>query len=356
LRYFCSPHHQDSALFPFIDQLDRAAGFERDNTPSVRLEKIEALVAANAPAEGDVQLLAEMLSVPLDGCYPALDLSPQRKKERTFEALLRQLSGGATRQLVLMIFEDLHWADPSSRELLDLTVEQIPRLPVLLIATFRPEFQSPWIGLPQVTALSLRRLARDESDQLVRGLVRHTVGLSRQVIDEIVDRTDGVPLFLEELTKAVLENAVISSIPAVSLAVPATLHASYGDRKLARLRLDPSWEPRDRRAGASAHRRGGSTRSGGSHCGAPGPAPRHGLKAADAIFARHLQASPSKAARTARVQRAKRLLDETSLPMTEIAMRAGFGSLRRFNSVFAETYGRPPTEIRRTLRSADKAE
>jgi len=197
LRYFCSPHHQDSALFPFIEQLERAAGFERDDTPSVRLEKLEALVAANASAEGDVQLLAEMLSVPLDGRYPALDLIPQPKKERTFEALLRQLSGLATRQPVLMIFEDLHWADPSSRELLDLTVEQIGRLPVLLIATFRPEFQSPWIGLPHLTALSLRRLARDESDQLVRGLVRHAVGLSRQVIDEIVDRTDGVPLFLE---------------------------------------------------------------------------------------------------------------------------------------------------------------
>ena len=143
LRYFCSPHHQDSALFPFIEQLERAAGFERDDTPSVRLEKLEALVAANASAEGDVQLLAEMLSVPLDGRYPALDLIPQPKKERTFEALLRQLSGLATRQPVLMIFEDLHWADPSSRELLDLTVEQIGRLPVLLIVPSAPSFSHP---------------------------------------------------------------------------------------------------------------------------------------------------------------------------------------------------------------------
>jgi class 3 adenylate cyclase/predicted ATPase len=236
LRFFCSPHHQDSPLFPFIGQLERAAGFERDDVPTVRLVKLETLVATTASAEGDTQLLAEMLSLPLDGRYPALHLTPQRKKERTFEALLRQLTGLATRQPVLFIFEDLHWADPSSREMLDVTVEQIERWPVLLIVTFRSEFQPPWIGLPHVTAWSLRRLARDESDQLVRGLARHAVGLSRQVIDEIVDRTDGVPLFLEELTKAVLENAVIGSIPSASLAVPATLHASL----LARLdRLGP---------------------------------------------------------------------------------------------------------------------
>jgi predicted ATPase len=118
LRYFCSPHHQDSALFPFIAQLEQAAGFERADTPSARFEKLQALVAAHEPVEGDLQLLAELLSVPLDGRYPALDLAPQRKKEKTFEALLRQLAGLARRQPVLMGFEDLHWADPTSRELL----------------------------------------------------------------------------------------------------------------------------------------------------------------------------------------------------------------------------------------------
>src|SRR5262249_43691149 len=189
LRYFCSPHHQDSALFPFIAQLERAAGFERDDTPSARLEKLEALVATKEPAEDDVQLLAELLSVPLDGRYPTLDLTPQRKKERTFEALLRQLAGLARRQPVLMIFEDLHWADPSSRELLDLTVERIERLPVLLMATFRPEFQSPWIGQPHVTTLSLRRLGREESGALVRELIGSAASLSAEVMDEIVERT-----------------------------------------------------------------------------------------------------------------------------------------------------------------------
>jgi class 3 adenylate cyclase len=230
LRYFCSPHHQDSALFPFIGQLERAARFEREDTPAARLEKLEELVTANAPAEGDVQLVAELLSVPVDGRYPALELTPQRKKEKTFAALLSQLAGLARRQAVLMIFEDLHWADPSSRELLDITVEQIARLPVLLVATFRPEFQPPWTGQPHVTSLSLRRLGRDESEELVRGLVGNSAAIPSELLDEIIERTDGVPLFLEELTKALLESgnagAQITAIPPASLAVPATLHAS----------------------------------------------------------------------------------------------------------------------------------
>ena len=204
LRYFCSPHHQDSALFPFIAQLERAASFERDDTPAVRLDKLEGLVATKTPEGGDMQLLAELVSVPFDRRYPALKLAPQRKKEKTFQALLHQLNSLTHRQPVLIIFEDLHWADPSSRELLDLTVEQIARMPVLLIATFRPEFQPPWIGQPHVTAMSLRRLARDESEELVRGLVGSSVAASSELVHDIVERTDGVPLYLEELTKAVL--------------------------------------------------------------------------------------------------------------------------------------------------------
>ena len=242
LRYFCSPHHQDSALFPFIGQLERAARFEREDTPEARLEKLQALVAANSPAEGDLQLFVEMLSVPLGDRYPPLNLTPQRKKEKTFEALLRQLAGLTRRQPILMIFEDLHWADPSSRELLDIAVEEIARLPVLLVATFRPEFQPPWIGQSHVTALSLRRLARDESEELVSGLVGYSAALPSELLDEIIERTDGVPLFLEELTKAVLEAKgsgvnIAASVPAAALAVPATLHASL----MARLdRLGPT--------------------------------------------------------------------------------------------------------------------
>ena len=233
LRYFCSPHHRDSALFPFIGQLERAAGFARDDAPSVRLDKLEALIAPNA-SESDAPLLAELLSLRFDNRCPALDLTPQRQKETTFEALLRQFAGLASRQPVLMIFEDLHWADPTSRELLDLIVGQVARMPMLLVATFRPEFQPPWAGQPHVTTLSLGRLGREEAGELVREITAATAALSSEIVDEIVERTDGVPLFLEELTQAVVETAIsgadagkaVLSVPAPSPTIPATLHAS----------------------------------------------------------------------------------------------------------------------------------
>jgi class 3 adenylate cyclase len=145
LRYFCSPHDQDSALYPFIGQLERAAGFARDDTTATRFDKLEALLGEGAEP-GDLSLIAEMLSLSGGERFPPLDLSPQRKKERTLAALLRQLQALARRQPVLMIFEDLHWIDPTSREVLDLTVEKITELPVLLVATYRPEFQPPWVG------------------------------------------------------------------------------------------------------------------------------------------------------------------------------------------------------------------
>jgi class 3 adenylate cyclase len=142
IRYFCSPHHQDSALYPFMGQLERAAGFARDDTNAAKLDKLEALLGDGAEP-GDLSLIAEMLSLSGGGRFLPLDLSPQRKKERTLAALLRQLQALARRQPILMIFEDLHWIDPTSRELLDLTVEKITDLPVLLVATYRPEFQPP---------------------------------------------------------------------------------------------------------------------------------------------------------------------------------------------------------------------
>src|SRR5260370_38023456 len=146
LRYFCSPYHQDSALFPFIDQLGRASGFARDDPPAARLEKLEALLGRAAPPEEDVAFLADLLSLPASERHPLPNLSPQRKKERTLEALIHQLEGLARQQPVVMVFEDAHWIDPTSRELLDLTVERVRSLPALLIVTFRPEFQPPWTG------------------------------------------------------------------------------------------------------------------------------------------------------------------------------------------------------------------
>jgi class 3 adenylate cyclase len=166
LRYFCSPYHQDSALFPFIDQLGRAAGFARDDPPATRLEKLEALLARAAPPDEDVAFLADLLSLPGSERYPLPDLSPQRKKERTLEALIRQLEGLAHRQHVVIVLEDAHWIDPTSGELLDLIVERVRSLPALLIVTFRPEFQPPWTGQPQVTMLALNRLDRRDRTAL----------------------------------------------------------------------------------------------------------------------------------------------------------------------------------------------
>jgi class 3 adenylate cyclase/predicted ATPase len=238
LRYFCSPYHRDSALSPFVDQFGRAAGFTREDSSTVKLEKLEALVARAAPPGEDIALLADLLSLPASERYRPPNLSPQRKKERTLEALLRQLEALARQQPVLMIFEDAHWIDPTSRELLDLVVERVRNLPVLLLVTFRPEFQPLWTGQPQVTMLALNRLDRRDRTVLVAQIAGGKA-LPDQVIDQIADRTDGVPLFIEELTKSVLESGLLreqadrfvldGALP--PFAIPTTLH----DSLLARL-------------------------------------------------------------------------------------------------------------------------
>jgi class 3 adenylate cyclase/predicted ATPase len=232
LRYFCSPYHQDSALYPFVDQLGRASGFVLDDPPTARLGKLEALLARAAPPDEDLAFIAELLSLPASDRHPLPNLSPQRKKERTLQALIRQLEGLAREQPVLMVFEDAHWADPTSRELLDLIIERVGNLPMLLIVTFRPEFQRVWTGQPQVTMLALNRLDRRDRSALVAQIARGK-GLPDEVVGQIVDRTDGVPLFIEELTKSVLE----SGVPLVG--IPTTLHDSLMARldRLASVRL-----------------------------------------------------------------------------------------------------------------------
>jgi len=232
LRYFCSPYHQDSAFYPFVDQLGRASGFVADDPPAARLEKLEALLARAAPPDEDVAFIADLLSLPDLDRHPLPNLSPQRKKERTLEALIRRLEGLARQQPVLVVFEDAHWIDPTSRELLDLTIERVRRLPVLLVVTFRPEFQPPWIGQPQVTMLALNRLDRRERTALV-AQIAGSEALPGEVVAQIAERTDGVPLFVEELTKSVLE----SGVPVVG--IPTTLHDSLIARldRLASVRL-----------------------------------------------------------------------------------------------------------------------
>jgi class 3 adenylate cyclase/tetratricopeptide (TPR) repeat protein len=230
LQYFCSPYHQTSALYPVISQLGHAAGFNRDDDATARFNKLAALLARTATSPEDVALIADLLSLPVGDRYPALDLTPQQHKDKTFAALLRQFEALTRERPVMMVFEDVHWIDPSSRELLDLTIDRIQGLPILLLIIFRPEFEQPWTGQSPVTTLVLNRLDRPDGTALVRRM-RGTQALPEDIIDDIVERTDGVPLFLEELTKAILESGapsqeIESAVPAAKLAVPATLHAS----------------------------------------------------------------------------------------------------------------------------------
>jgi predicted ATPase len=209
LRYFCSPHHQDSALYPVITQFERASGFRRDDTPEERIKKLEA---ALAPATGDlaqvVPLLAELLSIPTDGHHAALDVSPQKRKEKILEVLLRQVELLTSERPVLMVIEDAQWSDPTSRDLFDLIIDRVPSLPLLVLVTFRPGFAPRWIGLPHVTLLTLNRLARRQSAMMIANLAKGQ-SLPEEIADQIIDRTDGVPLFVEELTKAVIESGVL---------------------------------------------------------------------------------------------------------------------------------------------------
>jgi class 3 adenylate cyclase/predicted ATPase len=237
LRYFCSPYRQDSALFPFIDQFGRASGFAPNDPAASRLEKLEALLARTATPDEDVAFLADLMSLPGSERHKLPNLSPRQKKERTLEALIRQLEGLARRRPVVMILEDAHWIDPTSRELLDLTVERVRSLPVLLIVTFRPEFQPSWVGQPHVTLLALNRLDRRDRTALVTQIAGGKP-LPDEIVAQIVQRTDGVPLFVEELTKSVLESELLREEgdhyvldrPLPPLAIPTSLHASLTAR------------------------------------------------------------------------------------------------------------------------------
>jgi class 3 adenylate cyclase/tetratricopeptide (TPR) repeat protein len=244
LRLYCSPHHQDSVLYPTTTQLDRAAGFRREDAAKQRLDKLEAVLAQ---AIGDLDeaapLLAALLSLPTGERYPPLNLTPQKQKEKTLQALVAQVEGLAERRPVLMLFEDAHWSDPTSLELLDLIVDRVSALRVLLIVTFRPEFNPPWTGRPHVTSLALNRLAPRQRAEMISGVIGGKA-LPKEITDQIIDRTDGVPLFVEELTKAVVESGMLTDAgdhytatgSPTPLAIPATLQASL----LARLdRLAP---------------------------------------------------------------------------------------------------------------------
>jgi class 3 adenylate cyclase/predicted ATPase len=244
LRYFCSPHQQDNPLYPSITQLERAAGFKRSDTAKQRLDKLEAVLrqATNDVSE-IAPLLAELLSIPTGDRYPPLNLSPEKRKQKVLRAKIAQIKGLASQRPVLIVSEDVQWIDPTSLELLDLNIEAVPSLPVLQIITLRPDFTPPWVGRSHVTLLSLNRLPPRHCAEMILQ-VTGGKALPKQITEQIIDRTDGVPLFIEELTKAVVESGTLAEIGdryvapglAPPFAIPTTLH----DSLMARLdRLSP---------------------------------------------------------------------------------------------------------------------
>ena len=232
LRYFCSPQHTDSAFYPIAGQMERAAGLVHHDQLETKLDKLDALLAQTSTSPSDSALLAGMLSLANDGRYPSLELAPEQRKHKTLEALTSQLVSLASRSPVLMIFEDVHWIDPTSLEVLDLVVRRIQGLRVLLLMTFRPEFRPPWEGQAHVTSLTLNRLSSRDAAAIIAGLIG-TNALTADLSAEIVERTDGIPLFVEEMTKAVLEaenegaaRRTAAMVPSHAQTIPASLHAS----------------------------------------------------------------------------------------------------------------------------------
>ena len=244
LHYQCSPHHTNSALYPFIAQFERAARFKTDDTPDKRLDKLEALLARATPRVQDTApFFAALLSIPFGDRYPPLAPNPAQQRRRTFAALFDQFERLARQKPILLLFEDAQWSDATSLELLDLTIERIRQLPVLALLTMRPDFEAPWVGLANVGSLALGRLDRKNVESIVTQVTGGRT-LPAEVMDQIVAKTDGNPLFVEELTKAVLEGDILVKDadgyrltgPLPPLAIPTTLQ----DSLMARLdRLAP---------------------------------------------------------------------------------------------------------------------
>jgi class 3 adenylate cyclase len=213
LRYFCSPQHTDSALYPVIGQMERATGFAHDDAPEAKLGKLDAVLAQTSTSKQDAALFADMLSLPNDGRYPILDLTPEQRRHRTLQALVLQMEVLAGQNPVLMIFEDAHWSDPTSLEAFGRVVDRIASLRVLLLVTFRPEFVPPWNGQPHVTALTLNRLPKRDIDAMIDGVLGNKP-LPASIRQDIIERTDGIPLFVEEMTKACAGNRERERCPA----------------------------------------------------------------------------------------------------------------------------------------------
>ncbi len=231
LRFQCSPYHTGSALHPVVAQLERAADIAPRDVPARKLDKLEALVAQTGYLHGDVvPLLADLLAISLEDRYAPLALTPEQRKKRTMHALLEWLRGHAKQGPVLWLLEDAHWIDPTTLDLMALIVDAVQTLPVLVIVTYRPDFAPPWHGYTHVSALALNRLSRSQSSRIVHSLCGGRV-LPPAVLERIIEKTDGMPLFVEELTQDILESGHLReqdgryelTSPLRSLAVPTSL-------------------------------------------------------------------------------------------------------------------------------------
>ncbi|AJD46373.1 adenylate/guanylate cyclase protein (plasmid) [Rhizobium gallicum bv. gallicum R602sp] len=234
VSHYCSPYYQSSPLHPVIGLLERAAGFAAGDAAEARLSKLEGLLALSTEdVAGVAPLLAALLSIPAGDRYRPLELSPHLQKEQTLEVLVDQLMGLAAHQPVLAVYEDVHWADPTSLELLDLVIDRVQGSRVLVLITFRPEFLPPWLRHAHVTAMTLSRLSRRQGTAMVERLTGGRE-LPAEVRDDIVAKTDGVPLFVEELTRAVIETNLLKdegdhytlANPLSAIPIPATLQES----------------------------------------------------------------------------------------------------------------------------------
>ncbi|MFL5282428.1 MAG: AAA family ATPase, partial [Rhodopila sp.] len=231
LRFQCSPYAVNSAFWSIIDNFERALKFARDETATAKLDRLEALVVTHYGRPlGDVRFVASILSIPSEDRYGKLAMTPQRHKDETLRTLVDITEAAAQRQPCVLLFEDAHWADPTTLEVLDLLIDRLKTIPLLVVLTHRPEFQPRWSGHGHVGALNLSKLTRTQSAAMVSALAGGKA-LPGLLLEQILTRTDGVPLFVEELTKAVLEAggqapAGLSAIPHPGLSVPPTLHAS----------------------------------------------------------------------------------------------------------------------------------
>lgn len=234
LRHQCSQYHENSALYPISSRLERAMGYKREDSDAVKLNLLEELLgqATDKPAE-IAPLFAALLSIPAENRYPAIDLSPEQLKDRILGSLGDQLFGLARKQPVLCIFEDLHWSDPTTFEYLDSLIEQLKSHRILLVLTSRADFQSSWTSEAHVTSINLNKLPDKTSAEPISNLTANKP-LPEDVARQIIDKTDGIPLFIEELTRTVLESELIREEddryvldgPLPQLSIPNTLQDS----------------------------------------------------------------------------------------------------------------------------------